>query len=587
MSVPAHAAGGANRGEPADHASHFWLATALAAAAWVASILGLVASSPRLLAAFHGFLHSGVATRFPSPTLVPENPYFAGEPLRYYWFYHWVGSLVSRGLGLDQIHAFQFIALASLTLLVVTGALIGRHLYRSTAAGLMVGYLALVGMNPLGPVIAVAKALLTGAPLWEHSLAAPAGNVFVSNPQADALLARPLLGAMHVGTDWQSSQDLVWFFDVSSRGPSIALLMLLAWLMVGPRSWWTLPGVALTGALTAALNPIVGFSAAGTLVAAAVLVRVAGSRWPRLTGPAGHDLLDSVVFTVGVALAWPLYSNIFAVHDTVLLTLDRWFVIKTANIVAGFLVLLPLAVWGVLKAPGGDGPRASVATLTLASLFLIGVVPFVGLYEINQHNFVNAASCLLAVPAAAWVVQGRSASTAVVLRRSLWLAAAFVPMTVGLFLAFGGRGEIPLRASGGELRRLPADGPVALFYDWVATTTTPDAVLVVDPDEPVKMSGNVTEIPAMTRRAVFTDHVTYMNESYEDLDMRRDLARRAVGGQPLTGADRDYFAALHRPVYVVSFHADRAAERERLVASFGEPAFAHGFVAAFQLATPK
>jgi len=569
----------------------FWVALVAAVAAWIGAILALVASSPRLVAAFHGFLHSGVASRFPSPTFVPENPFFAGEPLRYYWFYQWLGSLVSRALAIDQIHAFQTVALASLALLVATAALAGWNLYRSTAAGLMIGYLALVGMNPLGPAIAIAKVVLKGEAVWEHPATGTGGDIFVTNQQADDRLARPLLGALHIGTDWQSSQDIVWFFDVSSRGPSIALLMVLAWLMTRPRRRpWTPAAIAVTGGLATALNPIVGFSVAGTLMAAAVVVRLARGWRPDLLGRSGAELADSAGFLAGVVLAWPIYRNMFAVSNTITFTFDEWMVVKTGNLVAGFLVLLPLALWGVVNPrPGTSGPQqAGVASLTLASLFLIGVVPFVTLYEINQHNFVNAASCLLAVPAASWLVGGREpVERRTVSRRAWLLVIVFLPMTIGLFLAFAGRGDLPLRAAGGELRRLPVDGPLDAFYQWARRDTPVDAVLVVNADRPVKMSGNVTEIPALSGRAVFVDHNTYMVESYPALADRTDLARRAADGQVLTIDDRRMLDALARPVYIVNFEADRPEVLARLRAAHGAPVFERGFVAAFRVGSGR
>ena len=60
-------------------------------------------------------------------------------------------------LGMDPLSALRLLALLGLVLLVVTAALLGRRLYGTTGAGIMIGTLALVGLNPLGPGIAAAR----------------------------------------------------------------------------------------------------------------------------------------------------------------------------------------------------------------------------------------------------------------------------------------------------------------------------------------------------------------------------------------------------------------------------------------------
>lgn len=554
--------------------ARFWIAVIAAVLAWEGAVLGLVALSPRLLASWHGFLHAGIASRFPSPTFVPENPFFAGEPIAYYWFYQWVGHAISRGAGIDLLHAFQVIALSSLALLVVAAALAGRQLYRSTIAGLIIGYLALLGMNPLGPAIAGAKHVLRDQALLQQERPDPGGDTFVTNAQADDRMAKPLLGALHIGTDWQSGQDIVWFIDVSSRGPAIALLMVMAWLLThATRRRWPALMLVPTGALTAAFNPIIGLSSAGALVAAAAFVRVAGLR--KALEAEGHalEVSRSLAFLLGTLVAWPTFAHLFGFHHAMSITLGTWMVVKAAALGAGFIVLLPLALWGVRAAP--PHVRAGAAVLTTASLFLLIVVPFVELYEVNQHNFVNAASCLLAVPAAAWIA-GRW-------RRAVALVLIFLPTTAGLTLAFAGRGTLPLVFEDGTFRRTPVGGALDAFYRWAATSTPQNAVFISDPGRPVKMSGNVSEIPAFTGRALLVDHLTYMTEAYPDREIRSDIAQLVASGHPLTAQQHSYLNKLQRPLYVVTFVADEEHVVSRLTERYGPPLFQQAFVAAFAL----
>src|SRR5690554_1671565 len=52
----------------------------------------LQTSNARTLVSWHGFLHTAIANRFPGSFGTPDNPFFAGEPLPYYWFYHYVAA---------------------------------------------------------------------------------------------------------------------------------------------------------------------------------------------------------------------------------------------------------------------------------------------------------------------------------------------------------------------------------------------------------------------------------------------------------------------------------------------------------------
>ena len=120
-----------------------------AAVAAVGAIGALYLGNPRLLASWHGFLHTAIATRFAAMTFPPENPFFAGETLPYYWFYHFVAYWLSRFAHIDLLHTFQAISWISLAAFVLFAGLVGRSLFRSNMAGIAIACLGLVGVNPM------------------------------------------------------------------------------------------------------------------------------------------------------------------------------------------------------------------------------------------------------------------------------------------------------------------------------------------------------------------------------------------------------------------------------------------------------
>jgi hypothetical protein len=524
-----------------------------AAAAAIGTIGALYIGNPRLLASWHGFLHTAIATRFSQAAFPPENPFFAGEPLPYYWVYHFVAYWISRLAQLDLLHTFQAISWISLAAFVVMSGLIGRAVFRSNIAGVAIAFLGLAGVNPLGPAVAATKHFTRGVPLVQRSHM-PVETVFVSTETSDGLMAQPLLGAMYVGGDWRPGQNLVWFFDVGSRAPALAGLMLLLFLLLAPGVGWVrYASVAIVSALLTAFNPLVGLAATGTLAGASVLLR--SSR---------RSIGLTLVALAGAIAAAPTYWHIFFRAGGSKATLHQMLALPPAIVAANFLILLPLALLGVRR---GDRRLAAVA---ISAVVLLLVTIAVRLPEGNEHNLSNAAQCLLAIPAAAAVTNKRILCG---------LLLVFTPVTACTLFAFAARPPMPIATTGTTLLRTPATGDLEPFYQWIRSGTPAQAIFIVDPQSPVKMSGNVSELPAFTGRTLFTDTPNYLTTPNADAPLRSQLAVQAAAGRPLTTAQREYVLRFGRPVYIVSYRDEGVPALTEL---YGPPAFRRGFVAAFR-----
>lgn len=559
----------------------FWPWVLLAVLGWLGYVLSLEIRNPRLVASWHGFLHTAIANRYPGPSWTPENPFFAGEPLRYYWVFHRMGSGLAHAVGVDPLTGLRLLALAGLVLLVVAAALLGRRMFGSTGAGIMIGTLALIGLNPLGPGIAAARHLGKHATLFEQELGGrPVETVFVSNEQADQLMSRRLLPMMYYSTDWRQGQNVVWFFDISSRGLALGVLMaLLAVLLRPAMRWHHLAGIALLTALLAALNPIVGLAVAGGFGFSYTLMH-----WklrPPETGRVSEFPWVVLALAAGVFIAAPTFMQLFT-QGGGMTTINPPLVIvnKLVNMAMNFIVIIPL-VWIALRSSLGSRTVSLRAVAITGALLLIAVA-LVHLEEGNEHNLTNAALVVLAVPAVAALVLERSGEPRPerLGRRRMWVTGLlFVPVTVGTWLAFDGRPALPFAASGGRLERVPATDPVAALYQWIGQETAPEAVFIVDPSRPVKMSGNVSELPAFTGRTLFTDQPSYLTTVYPDATLRAALSGRLIEGEAATAEERSYLMRLGRPLYIVSYRADQAA---KLTARYGAPAFQRDFISVYE-----
>ncbi len=585
---------GARRSDPgavvAARSGAFWLLTMSAAAAWLIPLLWLHAHNSRLLPSWHGFLHAAIATRFPGAA-PPENPFFAGERLPYYWFYHYVASLLGRLTGADLLHTFQFIALSSLVILVVFAALIGRVYFRSPGAGLLIGYLALVGVNPLGPAIAAAKYSIAGWTLLD-SHDGPVESVFVSNALADELMTQPLLPALYIFADWRFGQNIAWFLDISSRTPALALIMVMLFLLLGwrPAIIRAVP-IILVGALATAFNPLIGITASGSLAMAFIARALWQSRYRGVKsgepGPMRSAFFLCLSLLAGPALALPAYYHLLSLEGTSGMTGAHYIGVKIAKLVFSYLLLVPLALLGLRLAPGHIAERLSA--VTLAGFLLLLAATLIDIEPMNDHNLANIAQCLLAAPAVAWI-PGLTRSGASGSRwNRLWPAlvfAAFLPMTICALVAYTGRPGLPLEFQGRTLHRGPNQDSLDQFYDWVRSQTPADAVFICDPMKPVKMSGNVAEFPAFTERVLFTDHPTYLTRPYKDAALRVEIATAAAAGDPLTPTQLGYLGRLRRALYLITYQADDQERVKRLSKLHGAPVFRQRFIAAFKFAMP-
>ena len=522
-------------------------------AAGAAMLVGLFRGNPRLLGSWHGFLHAGIAESF-AHSFPPENPFFAGAPLPYYWFYHFTGYWLSRGLHLNLLLTFQLVSWASLGVLIVAAGMLGRRYFGTALAGAAVAYLALCGVDPLGPGIAVAKKLTRGAPLLER-VAAPVETTFVSNAESDRLMTEPLLGAMYLWDDWRQGQDLVWFFDIGSRAPALAGLMVLLYLLLKPEwDWRRMAVLAAISALVTALNPLVGLAAAGALGVGTAAMALRRRSWTPLT--------LSIACGAGAVLAAPTYYQMFfrVSGGSGFGLRSAWGLPITS---LNYLVLAPLAVLGARKAG-----NSMVAAAAIAGCVLLVMMTVIHLPEGNEHNLGNTAQCLLAVPAGAWVAGRAKARAALVF-------AVFLPVTAATLMAYADRPPMPIAWNAPEMTR--TGGDLQEFYEWARRDTAPNSIFIVDPGRPVKMSGNASELPAFTARTLFTDLPNYLTTPNRDAAFRGQVASDLTAGRLLDAREHEYLQRFTRPLYVVTYRGGD------LAGLYGPPVYQQGMVTAYRL----
>jgi hypothetical protein len=546
---------------------HYAFAAAATAITWTA-IVALHRASLSTLVSAHGLLHTAVARGFERSWTIarPENPFFAGERLPYYWFYHYVAGRVSAVAGVHPLIAFEALGLLAVAIVWFSGAALGRWLGWGPLPSVAIGLFALAGANALGSVILVAK-LAAGKP-WPSDDGAYLWG-----------LTHPVMGMVRWNDPGALYGPLLNFF-LNNSSRALALAFVLATLVAlqayleNRRAGWVC-GLLLAAAASTALSPIVGLVAAGALSAALAGDWLIGMRRP--TGRDGDGrqqavLRAAVALAGGGVVASPTYYHLFArsAQPEIVVAFRPDLV---ATIAVSIAPVFALAIFTLVRSK----QRRFLGTVTAAAAMLLVGNAFLRVPGANESDLFHVAAFLLAVPAAGAFYELRTFAPAV--RRTVGAAslAAMASTTAVVLWAYWERPAIPLRLEGAQLRRTPDGSPAAKLYAWIIASTPANAVFIADPQAAASAPvGNTPEFPALTGRDLFVAQgPDYLVDPFADAGRRRRIAATLVSGGALDPRDRVYVDALRRPVFIVIEHVTDDAVRA-LESRYGVPRFEDG-----------
>ncbi len=568
------------------------LRTLLLAFAWVVLFAWVRHDSMRTRLSAHGLLHVAIAqscaNRATEPTLwpdPPENPLFAGTPLPYYYFFHEVALDAASLTGAPLIDAFEWIALVAAAAVVLIGGALGRVLLRSELAGVALSFLLFAGAHPFGPLVLLAR-------WWKHGAALFTKAGFCADGDYLWGLCHPALGAMRIGDPFATLGPLAsYFVNLTARPAALAallacvLMVVLAALRPGRLA---LAGVASASALCTLFSPITGLAGGAALAFGLFGAAWQERRQPNCWFPLRRALALGMALVAGCLASSPWWLHLFGRGDA-----GGALRLQTTRLLgmAASGGLLFVAAWFGAKRAGG-APRTLMNALLLASLPLLLATGCLALPVGNEDNFFHAACVLLSVPAAGFVLpRPRGVMDALAVprqtrRRALLLFAAFAPTLAIVLWSYRGRAPLPLVLIDGRLER-EGDGTregdaEAQLLRWVRDGTPRDAVVVRDAGLRGRMAtGNTSELPALTGRALFTDYAThYLVAANPEAPHRAALTRALLAGGPIPIEEESALAAFSRPLFLVADEVD-ATREATLVARYGKPVFEAGAIRAF------
>lgn len=559
-----------------------WIIAVPVAAFWMLIIVLIHWNSPRTLVSFHGLLHAAIANQFLGQTglsFPPENPFYAGEPLPYYWFFHFLAAQITRLTGLNIFYSFEALIVLSTAGLVVSGVFLGRRLFNKSASGLLISFLILTGTNPFGWLFLIRSLFRKGSLILNDNT----NHLWGVTHPIYSIIRYNDVGGLY-------GPLLNFFLNITSRPVALAsLLLTLLSLEWQRKSRRIIPFVstALACALTTALSPVIGIPSvvALTLSFAALWFL---NRFVRSTGPSeSGSLLPALgALLAGVLLALPTYYHLVIGPSERSM---QFYLFSAAGLRHLVTVGLSISVLIVLAALGLYRSRAEgrnfLSLLFGAALILLAADISLLLPAGNASNLFHAAVVMLAVPAAGGLLMNRSHFDS---RYRRWLTLGvillFLPTPILLLASYIHRPVIAAGFSSPIIERSPKDSEFAELYHWVKSATDPRSIFIIDPRDAYAVCGNTAEFPAMTGRAIFTENREhYIAKAYPDARYRFALARNLTSGEAPESDDLSYLARFKRPIYVVNYHSSDTVLNHHLQESYGTPVFLNREISVYAL----
>lgn len=465
-------------------------------------LIVLLVGGETVRASYHGLLHTTVGEAVMRDGLLPENPYHAGTPLRYYVLYPAMGVLFGR-LGAGPLWGFAFLNLLAACLFAPALDSLGRSLGLGGRARRMAFLFAVFGFNALGSI-----GYLISTPQMGHA------PVYV-------------LGSL-------CFQDYGWGWDARLQSFLPKFLNVSSFALALPFGLWALSAIAanrprhffLPAGLALAINPLVG----GFAGVCAALLRVSelwtqkGAdrwQWPLCGG-------------LAVALAVPFLLPIFQAGpegESLIgeLTIRGNFL---TNLIGPLLLMLLPSLLGARslskEARFFWGLSAGLAAL----LVLIGSMPWG-----NEYKMARLGGILWALPAGVWLSQKAE--------QTPWLSWTFilagVPTTILTILAYTSWGKaaapLPVKVESGRLS-VNAEVVRPAFskaYLEAEAAVGPEGVVVIHPAHPgAAIAGGLVQGNAFAgvfQHPLAVDAPHVHNDHQEELLARLDALFGLYQGQ--------------------------------------------------------
>ncbi len=517
------------------------------AAAWLVGLLALAAVALILLpepwrrSNSDAWFHTAVVFEMARAGVPPQDPYFAGLTLQYFWFYHAVVLGLGAAAGLSPPDAMTLLNLAAALLTPPAASRVARALGFSPAAGTWAGVLVLLGMGGLSWLFFPLK--LVGVLIGDvrgyqalHDII----SLGATNPSNTSRLVQFLSSSSFMMRKYVIGTAVPWSLLLVLVAADAALRFVRdlrpadAALLVAAGAGAFLFHVVLGGALIAGL------------AAGAGILFLAGR------GMRGRALGVAVLAAAALALCLPYLLTLVGGRGGASalpfgLSLRLW--VSIPFTLAG-VALLSVPAWRRLARAGTPAARLYMAWFAAVTLYaLIARLPGANQYDKPPILIYLPLSLAagMAVPGIWRALAGRPRTRVAF---ALLLVLFLLPENAFRWWGFYGEAAPPaLTAAEHDL------------YSWVRDDTPRDAVFVDSADR--------MEVVVRGPRRQYWGIPAYAEQwGYDPAEMAlRQAVRDSVYASGRIGpAGKADLASLHAPVYVIVRDEDTPGAADRLLA---------------------
>ena len=103
--------------------------------------------------AWDGPLHASIVARILGGVIPPDSPWMAGQPVNYYWLYHFYVALLVRLTGLSTFQVFAMVDIHAFILLALAAYRVGSRLTTDVFGRISAAWLLIFGLNAFGWII--------------------------------------------------------------------------------------------------------------------------------------------------------------------------------------------------------------------------------------------------------------------------------------------------------------------------------------------------------------------------------------------------------------------------------------------------
>ncbi len=483
------------------------------------------------------WFHTAVVFEIERSGLPPLDPYFAGLPLQYFWFFHAALLAFRHAAGIAPATTMTLFNILAVALTVVAAARVGRVLGFSRKGGTWAGILMLLGLGGLFWLlfpVRLATVFVGESRGWDAL--GRIFHIFPLTPLSPTRLTQVLGSDGFILKKYLVGTPVSWTLPLILAAAAAAML----YLRRGRRTDLAL--YFLTSAAAIFLHIIVGGASMAALLGGAGLAFVFGFARRRA-------LVLAAAGTLSFAVALPYILSLTVASgsaDTAFpLGLNPRYWLSLPGTLGGVL-FLSWPLWKRL--PRKPEHRLLLFWAVTASVYAI----FANLPGGNQYDkppiilFVPLALAAgFALPGLWARTQGRRRTLLL-----LFLVLFLVPENALRWSAFAFEATPP------EFAHVNRD-----LYRWIREDTPRNAIFIDTKDRAdVLVRG--------PRRQFWGTEAYAMHFSYSDevLDPRRAVVAAVYGDEPVTPEELAPLGAMDGPVYVIAREADHPGIGARLLA---------------------